>query len=79
MTAAVWVVSMFLVVVITLLVMGYMIRPHIQALATDRDLWRERALELEGNLGRDDGLGDVKLIDAADAGLPWQQFLKGEI
>jgi hypothetical protein len=78
MTVAAWIVTMFLVVSITLIVFGAAIRPHIDTLRRDRDLWRDRALEAEGSHGRDDGLGDVRLIDPDPALGLMDVFLRGE-
>jgi len=80
MTVLAWIVSSFLVVVITMVAMGYAVRPYIAALVAERDDWKARCLEAEGWRQREDGLGDVKLIDPNDHGLPWQDtFLKGDV
>jgi hypothetical protein len=81
-TVAAIIVWTFLVVIISLLAMGYAIRPYVDDLRRDRDLWKDRALHAEGSANRDDGLGDIRLIDPTDQGLPWtdpvETFLKGE-
>jgi hypothetical protein len=80
MNVAMWVLSSFLVVVITMVAMGMAIRPYIAVLVSERDAWKHRALDAEGMAQRDDR-GDVRLIDPKDLGLPWQDdvWLKGQL
>ena len=75
MTVAAWIVTMVLVIVITLVVMGWAIRPYVAVLVADRDAWKERALEAEGMAQRDDR-GDVRLIDPKDLDFPWLKGLE---
>ena len=77
MTVALWIVTSFLVVVITMVAMGMAIKPYVADLVAERDLWKARALDAEGMAQRDDR-GDVRLIDPKDPGLPWEDiWLKG--
>jgi len=77
MTVALWILTSFLVVVITMVALGMAIRPYVAELVADRDQWKARALDAEGMAQRDDR-ADVRLIDPNDPGLPWDDiFLKG--
>ena len=76
MTVALWIVTSFLVVVITMVAMGMALRPYVADLVADRDAWKARALDAEGMAQRDDRL-EVRLLDPTDIELPWQQYLKG--
>lgn len=78
MTVAMWILSSFLIVAITLVCMGAAIRPYTIALAADRDSWKARALAAEADLAHHDD-GSVKLvqIDPTDPDLEvWTRGLQ---
>ena len=63
--AAQWLVSTFLVVVITMAVLAWAIRPPVQQLRNERDAWRDRAMAAEGILG-DQDRDAVRIINPGD-------------
>lgn len=69
MTVAAWILTSCLVVFITMVAMGYAIRPYVADLRADRDVWKARALEAEGRQAHD-GIDDVRVLDPS-TGLPW--------
>lgn len=76
MTVAAWVVSSFLVVAVTLIIMGMALRPYVADLISDRNQWRARAelaeAEVEAHIAT-----DVRLVPQIDADASLDIFLKG--
>lgn len=66
MTVAVWILSSFLVVCVTMIALGLAIRPYVAELRDERDQWKARALEAEGRVGRDDPYEGFRLVDPKD-------------
>lgn len=77
MTVALWIFTSFLVVCITLIIMGAALRPYVADLISDRDQWQARAqmaeAEIESHIAT-----DVRLVtQPIDADATLDVFLKG--
>lgn len=75
MTVALWLFTSFLVVCITLIIMGAALRPYVADLIKDRDQWQARAhlaeAEVEAHIAT-----DVRLVPI-DPDATLDVFLKG--
>lgn len=65
---------MFLAAAVTMMVLAYWVRPHIEELRLDRDRWKAEAEHWREIQGTDGNVVEgVKLIDPADLAI----YLKG--
>ena len=83
MTVALWILTSFLVVVVTLVVVGASLRPYIADLIKESKMWQARAelaeAEIEAHISNEVRLVPIDPQDDLDVFLKGAPGLEGEI
>lgn len=76
MTVAMWLLTSFMVVAITLIVMGASLRPYVAELVRDRNDWQARAVAAEAEVEAHIAT-DVTLVEPIDPSETLDIWMKG--